>query len=91
MHFALEMGWSQTGRLWHEQIDHFIRGEIPRDIHAVLDDFGVSWSRDLSITYLVDRVGQETMKFGSQYGTAQLDRAIGEISCRRSGTAWSKR
>jgi hypothetical protein len=77
--FALEMEWSKSGRPWYETIAGYFRENVPDQTKAVLNGFGVEYSHGLGVTYLVDRIGQETMNYGFKYTRVLLDAAIKEV------------
>jgi hypothetical protein len=73
LYFTLEWQWSHSRRLWYESLVSYFRGEIPADAAHLLDAFGVEYSHGLAVTYLADRVGQETLRYDFLYARKQLD------------------
>ncbi len=79
LYFVLEMEWSESGALWYRTIVDFLCGSVPCNPKSVLSGFGVENSFALGVTYLVDRIGQESRNFGFKYTREMLGPAIGEI------------
>ena len=82
LYFVVEMEWSRSGKLWYHTISDFLRGNIPASHRAVLEGFEVKISFPLCVTYLVDRIGQETKNFGFEYTRGMLDPAMDAIETR---------
>ena len=82
LYFVLEMEWSKSGKLWYRTIDDFFKEKAPADSRSVLGRFDVESSFPLCVTYLVDRIGQETKNYGFAYTHSMLDPVIDEIQTR---------
>ncbi len=83
MNFAIEREWSRSGQLWYRTIFDFMRGTPSGDCLDILGRFGVSPSFGLLVTYLMDRIGQETRNFGFSHTRTNLDPAVDAIQAAR--------
>lgn len=89
LYFVLEWEWSKSGRPWHDTIVDMLRGTASEEQQAMLrTGFGVEGNFGLAVTYLVDRVGQESRNFGARWYTrAALDPAVAQIQAVRESLA----
>jgi hypothetical protein len=76
LYYVLELDWSRTGRLWHQQLATYLVGEVPAWARELFKRFGVNYSVGLGVTYMVDRIGQETRNYCYKYRATELDSAI---------------
>lgn len=79
LYFVLEWEWSRSGKLYYSTIVDFLRGTVSTQCQEVLGKFGVRSSFTFAVTYLIDRIGQETNRFGFRFNRSILDPAIGAI------------
>ncbi len=76
LYFVLEEEWARSGRYWYEQIGDYVLNEPPPQALRAFERFGIVFSADLAVLYLLDRVGQDTMNYGFQYLPGELASAI---------------
>lgn len=71
LYFALEQVWSETGRLWTEVLaESFARSGS--NIALVMSAFAARWSPGLGVAFVLDRIGQDFVNYGTRYAQRNL-------------------
>jgi hypothetical protein len=80
LYFVLEYEWSRTGALWYDTLAKLLNDTASDKTRERLSLFKLKDSVGLYLVYLVDRVGQEKVNYGIEYGRRNLDSVIQAIT-----------
>jgi len=76
LYYLFESVWSKFGIPWYSTIVGYIEGTVSVEDVAILQKFQVEYDNGLAVVYLVDRIGQESLRYGFHYKKACLSKAI---------------
>ena len=79
LYYLIEYEWSKTGAMWYETIARYLDNNISTAEITILKYFGVDYDHGLAVTYLVDRIGQESENYGFKYSDTHLASAINGV------------
>ena len=71
LYFSLEQEWSISGQVWTETLAECFRSR-GQNIATVMTAFSAEWSNGLGIAFLLDRIGQEFLNYGTRYRLRHL-------------------
>ena len=66
LYFALEQKWSCDGSFWIDTLSDCLN-HSESDTEKCLSKFGVTFSKELALTFFLDRIGQEISLFNIEY------------------------
>lgn len=87
IYFLVEQEWSKSGTPWYETIALYLKNGLSPEGFVFLNSLGVEYTLGLSVTFLVDRIGQEKNNYGFNYTDVQLASTINEILAMPSSLA----
>jgi len=79
LYFILELEWSRTGQMWYDTLANYHKGNISVETEAIFSRFGIRYHKGLGVIYMLDRIGQENVLFGIDYGRQSLEPLIAEM------------